>query len=319
MIDRLLTLHFGQPWWLALLVLVPLLAWLQGRPGRSLAVRFSGMETLRKIGAVPQTARGHLISQWTLLPLFLLIVAMACPRIQGGDSKDKKEGIDIVFCVDVSGSMDEKDFDYKGNKISRREALVMAIDEFVDARPNDRFGMVGFAGHTYLMSPLTLDGEWIKNVLKNIRTQGGTAIGDGIVASVDLLKKGAGKSKVMVVVTDGENNAGLAPVKAAEIAKEQNIRVHTVRISRLREVTADGAVKSLLGQVAEKTGGLYFQAANLESIIDVYRQIDRMEKSKFQQKQYRVYDELYPWLVCPAFVLFLFGFVGNNTRWMRIP
>lgn len=317
--ERLLTFQFGQPWWLLLLLLVPLAAWLQGRKGVTSSVRFSGIDALRKIGGGQRTSPGKWYMRLQLVALTLLILAMARPEIAQGNSDDQKEGIDIVLCIDVSGSMDSKDFSYQGKQISRREALVMAINEFVDHRPNDRFGMIGFAKYTYLMSPLTTDGEWIKNVLKEIRTQGGTAIGDGMLASIKLLKEGTGQSKVMIVVTDGQNNTGVSPLKAADEAAKEHVRVHTVGITQLRSVGGENAVKSMLGQVAAKTGGLYFQAANLDGMIDVYRQIDRMEKSKFKQKKYRVYDELYPWLVTPAFALLGFGLAALYTVWMRIP
>jgi len=318
--ERLLTFGFGQPWWLLLLGLVPLFAWLQGRAGgRTMALRFPTVGLLRKMGTGVRTAQGGWPVRMVMFALVLMILAMARPRMEQGDAPDKREGVDIVFCVDISGSMDARDFQYKGQKISRREALVLAIEDFVDRRPNDRFGMIGFAGYTYLMSPMTMDGEWIKSVLKTIRTLGGTAIGDGIMASLELLKEAKSKSKIIIVVTDGQNNAGLDPLKAADKAKEAGIRVHTIAITQLNQVGGEAAVKNLLGKVADKTGGLYFQAANLENIIGVYRQIDKMEKSKFEQRKYRLFDELYPWFVLPAFVLLLLGWIGGRTWWMRLP
>lgn len=318
--ERLLTFGFGQPWWLVLLVLVPVFAWLQGRSGgQAAALRFPSVGLLRKMGSGVRTAPGGWPVRLVTLALALMILAMARPRMEQGESPDKREGVDIVFCVDISGSMDARDFLLKGQKISRREALVLAIEDFVDRRPNDRFGMIGFAGYTYLMSPMTMDGEWIKSVLKTIRTLGGTAIGDGILASLELLKEAKSKSKIIIVVTDGQNNAGIDPLKAADKAAAAGIRVHTIAITQLNQVGGEAAVKSLLGKVAEKTGGLYFQAANLENIIGVYRQIDKMEKSKFEQRKYKLFDELYPWFVLPAFALLLLGWIGGRTWWMRLP
>lgn len=320
MMDRFSTFGFGQPWWLLLLSLVPLVAWLYGRSGgRMAAVRYSAVSVLRQVGTGVRRARGGWPIRLTLIGLTLMSLAMARPRVEQGDSPDKKEGVDIVFCVDVSGSMDIKDFMHKGERISRRDALIMAINDFVDRRPNDRFGMIGFAGNTYLMSPMTLDGEWIKNVLKHIKTQDGTAIGEGILASIDLLKEAKSTTRVMVVVTDGENNAGIDPLKAADAARAAGIRVHTIAITQLKSVGGDQAVKSLLGKIADRTGGMYFQAANLDSIINVYRQIDRMEKTQFEQRKYRLYDELYPPLLIAAFATLLVGLVGSHTWWVRVP
>jgi len=318
--DRLLTFQFGQPWWLLLLGLLPLLAWLQGRKGPSGAVRYSSVGLLRKIGVPPQTAAGQWLRTLVLIALGLLVLALARPRIAKGDSDDKKEGIDIVLCIDLSGSMEEKDFSYQGKNIPRSQALNMALNEFVSKRPNDRFGIVGFANDTYLVSPLTTDGDWIKGMLAVVKSDlYGTAIGEGIAASVDLLHDAKGKSKVIVVATDGENNAGRPPPEMAELARKENIRVHALRIAPLRTVGADSAVKSVLSQVAEKTGGLYFQAADLNSMMDVYRQIDKMEKSRFEQKKYRVFDELYLWFLVPAGLLLLAAWIGKHTLWSRLP
>lgn len=318
--SRLLHFQFGEPWWLLLLGLVPLLAWLQGRRGAAATIRYSSMDVLRAIGANPQTTAGRWVRRLTLAALALLILALARPRIEKGDTDDRREGIDIVLCIDLSGSMATKDFIYKNDHIARSSALKLALDEFVTNRPNDRFGIVGFAANTYLVSPLTTDGDWIKTMLEVVKADmGGTAIGEGIAASVDLLRTAKGKSKVIVVATDGENNAGRPPVDCAEIARANNIRVHTLRIAPLRTVSADSAVKSVLSAVAEKTGGQYFQAADINSMFDVYRQIDKMEKTKFEQKRYRVYDELYLWVLIPGLILILVAWIGGNTIWSRLP
>ena len=320
MMDRLLTFQFGQPWWLLLLGLLPLLAWLQGRVGNAAAVRYSSVGILKKIGALPQSSAGRWKRRLVLISLGLLVLALAHPRIEKGDTDDKKEGIDIVLCIDLSGSMEAEDFVFEGKKIPRSRALNLALNEFVTKRPNDRFGVIGFATETYLVSPLTMDGDWIKNMLGYVKSNlPGTAIGDGIAASVDLLREAKGKSRVIVVATDGENNAGRPPKDGAELARELGIRVHTLRIAPLRTVSADSAVKSVLGEVAEKTGGLYFQAADLNSMFDVYRQIDKMEKSRFEQKRYRVFDELYLWFALPAGLVMLAAWVGGHTIWSRLP
>jgi Ca-activated chloride channel family protein len=316
MTEQWTTFGFGQPWWLALLVIVPLLAWRHGH--QAAALQYSAVDLLKKLGTGVKTRRGSRWAALYLLALALLIIAMARPRLERGGSSDFREGVDIVLAVDVSGSMDEKDFnDGRGGKISRRDALIQAIGDFVDHRPNDRFGMIGFAGNTYLMSPLTTDGEWIKNILKTIKTQNGTAIGEGIVASVQLLKEAKGKSKIIIVATDGENNAGIAPMTAAEMAAKAGIRMHGIVISNV--IHSWENEKSLMTEITQKTGGLNFRATNLNTMVDVYRQIDKMEKSKFEQRKFRVYDELHPWLVLPAFSLLLIGLVAGQTHWMRLP
>jgi len=319
-VDRLLSFQFGEPWCLLLLGLLPLFAWLQSRPGPAGAVRYSSVGILRTVGVKPRSTAGRWRKRLLLLALGLLVLALARPRIEKGDTDDKKEGIDIVLCIDLSGSMESKDFVLKGEKIARSKALNLALTEFVDHRPNDRFGIIGFANDTYMVSPLTTDGEWIKSMLSYVKANMfGTAIGEGIAASVDLLREAKGKSKVIVVATDGENNAGRPPQEAAELARKAGIRMHTLRIAPLRTVSADSAVKNVLSQVAEITGGLYFQAADLNSMFDVYRKIDKMEKSRFEQKKYRVFDELYLWFVIPAALVLLVSWIGGYTLWSRLP
>jgi Ca-activated chloride channel family protein len=314
-------LSFAQPWWLLLLAFIPLLAWLRGKRGGSPpAVPYSAVSLLKKIGVDAKTRRGSWSTALHWLAVALLVIALARPRADRGESPVHREGVDIVFAVDISNSMEEHDFTHEGRQISRRAALILAIGDFVDRRPDDRFGMVGFAGHTYLLSPLTLDGAWIKAVLGEIQTQYGTAIGDGIVSAVELLKEAKGKSKVIVVVTDGANNAGVAPLTAADLAAHEKIRIHTVIISRAVKTNPNlEAAKHLMAQVAERTGGMGFRVSNLDGMLDVARQIDRLEKSKFEQRRFRVYDELYPWLAAPAFALLLLTLILRNTIWLRTP
>jgi Ca-activated chloride channel family protein len=243
---------------------------------------------------------------------------MARPRLDVGESPDARNGVDIVFCVDVSGSMDTKDFPTKTGKISKRDAYILAINDLVDKRPNDRFGMIGFAGDTYILSPLTIDANWIKDVLKEIRLKAWTAIGEGIVSSVNLLKDSPAKSKIIIVTSDGGNNWGISPFEAADMAAKEKIRVYTVQFMSPRSVGAANS-NSLMSRIAAKTGGMYFQAASLESIVGIYGEIDRLERTKFKQKQSRMYDELFPWVVLSAFVTVLGGWVGGNTIWSRVP
>jgi len=309
---------FGQPWWLLLLPLVPFVAWLHGQMGRAPALKYSAVGLLRDISRPVRRHPGAWLRRLGLLVLALGIVAMARPRRDLGRSPDEREGVDIVFCVDVSGSMDQKDFPRGAEKISKREANILAISDFVDRRPHDRFGMVGFAKDTYILSPLTIDGNWIKDVLKEIQLKAWTAIGEGIVTSVKLLKDSPAKSKIIVVTSDGGNNYGIPPLEAAQQAAKAGIRVYTVQFMSTKKLSADNA-NSLMAQIASHTGGMYFQTANLDSIVSIYRQIDQLEKTKFKQNQSRLYDELFPWLILPAFGLLLAGWIGGNTLWLRVP
>ncbi|MBN8708597.1 MAG: hypothetical protein BGO12_18515 [Verrucomicrobia bacterium 61-8] len=318
MIERLASFSFGQPWWLLLLGLVPLAAWLRGARGTVETVPYSALRLVREIGVAPRRGPGRWIKHLGLVALALCIVAMARPRLDVGESPDARNGVDIVFCVDVSGSMDARDFPTKTGMVSKRDAYIMAIGDMVDKRPNDRFGMIGFAADTYILSPLTIDGDWIKEVLKDIKLQAWTAIGEGILSSVDLLQQSKAKSRIIVVTSDGGNNYGISPLEAADVAAKENIRVYTVQFMNPRSVGI-GNANSLMSRIASKTGGMYFQAASLESIVSIYREIDRLERSKFEQKQSRMYEELFPWVVLSALLTVLGGWIGGNTIWSRVP
>jgi len=323
--DRLSSFQFGQPWWLLFLLLVPLRVWLQGRPGLEAGFPYSSVTIVRNIGAVVRRNSGRWHRLVENAAFALLILALACPRVEQGNSSDKKEGVDIVFAVDVSGSMGGG-VNYKNNSISKGEALRLAIDEFVDHRPNDRFGMIGFAYDTWLMSPMTLDGGWVKSVLENKKKYlsggggVGTSVGNGIMAGVELLKKAKGPSKIMVLATDGESNAGLAPMEAAEEARKNNIRIYAFGMGYGEDAN------NYLKQIADRTGGAFFKVADsngaqetASELRQACRQLDQLEKSKFEQKKFRVYSELFTWFVLTAFCLLLGDLIGRHTFWLRIP
>lgn len=318
--SQLATFHFGEPWWLLLLGLLPLCGWLMGRKVHRPALVFSGFSVLRKIDAARNGAPGRWAFASTLLAMLLIVLAVARPRVEQGAGEDHREGIDIVLCIDLSGSMEEKDFFFEGEQIPRSRALNLVLKEFVEKRPTDRFGIIGFASGTFLVSPLTGDGEWVKSMLDYVRADmPGTAIGDGIAASVELLREAKGKSKVVIVATDGDNNAGRPPREAAEMARAENVRVHALRLAPIRSAHVELALKGVLAEVAETTGGVAFQAADLDSLQGVYRQIDRMERVRADELRFRVYDELFPWFLLPAAFLLLLPWIAKQTLRLRIP
>ena len=310
---------FGQPWWLLLL---PALVWWFrhfGGSGPAAAITHSSTGLLVKLGKQPTGRPGRILRMLRFLAMALFIIALARPRLPQGERPDPNKGIDIMLVCDCSLSMDTKDFTIGSQKITRREALLKAISEFVDNRKNDRIGMVGFAPYTYLLSPLTTDGNWIKDVYKMVVLKGGTAIGDGIVAGVDKLEENPSRSKVMILVTDGLNNAGANPLDAADYAKKNGVRIYAVEILNLSRMWAAASGKSPLSIVATKTGGQYFQASDTGALLQIYRQIDRMETREFDNKRYMLYNELFLWLVVPGSLVLLFEWVAGNTFWMRLP
>lgn len=309
---------FGQPWWLLLL---PLLLWwhLRRRAEAVPGIAHSSTSPLAHHAARARWRPATLLRCTRTIALALIVFALARPRVPSGDAPDPSKGIDIMLVCDVSKSMDTPDFSQGEKKITRREALLQAISEFVENRASDRIGMIGFALHTYLLSPLTTDGEWIKNVFRLVELKGGTAIGDGIYAGVSKLEENAGRSKVIVLVTDGLNNEGTNPFDAAEYAREKGIRIHALEIMDIRNIRAERATSAPLSQVAARTGGQYFQASDTDALLQIYRQIDRMEKKPFEGSRHTLYDEWWPWLVWTAFALLLFEAVAARTFWMRLP
>ena len=311
---------FGQPWWLMLLPLLGYWFWRYGGPAGTAAILHSTTAPLMRLGVRRTGGPGRILRSVRLLAMGLLVLAMARPRIPQGEMHDPTKGIDIMLTCDVSGSMDTRDFSLGAEKITRREALTRAISEFVDARTSDRIGMIGFAKHTYLLSPLTVDGNWIKEVLKLVELKNdGTAIGDGMIAGVNKLQESADRSKVMIVVTDGMNNSGVNPLDAADYAREKGVRVYTLEIMNLRGIKTASALKSPLSHVAQKTGGQYFQAADTGALTQIYRQIDRMEKHEIDASHHQLYHELALWLVLPGLGLILFEWIAAQTFWMRLP
>lgn len=311
---------FGQPWWFLFLPLLIWWYWRRGKSGPAAAITHSSTGLLLRLGTPRRTGPGKILRSLRLAALILFLVALARPRVPQGEQNDPDTGIEIVLAVDCSGSMGTQDFVLGSKKISRRDALLKAISEFVDGRGHDRIGMIGFAKDTYLLSPMTTDGNWIKDVFNLVvLKQTGTAIGDGLLASLRMFDGSQAPSKVIILVTDGMNNSGSNPLDAAEEARKKGVRVYALEIMNLRGIKTANAAASPLAQLATKTGGQYFQAANTEALIQIYHQIDRMEKRPFEQSRNMLYDELYLWALIPGACLLLFGLIASHTFWMRLP
>jgi Ca-activated chloride channel family protein len=232
-----------------------------------------------------------------LLTLACLIVALARPQKQGSRQWVEGEGVDIVLCIDVSGSMLAQDF-----LPNRLEAAKEVAARFVSGRPADRFGLVVFAGEGFTQSPLTADHEALRQQLYGVRggfMADGTAIGSGLATGVDRLREARSKSKVVILLTDGENNGGLIdPLTAKDMARSLGVKVYTVGIGSEGVAPTpvrgpDGSItlqsqpvnidESLLRRIAQETGGVYYRATDLKALTSVYAEIDKLEKSRFER------------------------------------
>lgn len=330
--------EFSHPWFLVMLPLIPLLALWKGRRGAAMALRMPSTENAVEVGAVPRSRAGGFLFFFGLLSLAMLVIALARPRLGEGSSEVEASGIDILLALDVSSSMEALDFEMNGMRANRLDVVKKAVAKFIGERPNDRIGMIAFAGRPYLVSPLTHDQEFLGQRLETLkmgRVEDGTAIGSAIASSADHLKDSDAKSRIIVLLTDGVNNAGAVnPLTAAEAAKALGIKIYTIgagtqglapypvrdRFGRMRiqqiEVEID---EKMLGKVAETTGGQYFRATDAGSLDRIYDSINSLEKTTRKLKEYQEYRELYMWFLWPAIGILMIDVLLKQTRFRTLP
>lgn len=307
---------FGQPYLLWLLVIIPVLVFWKMGKGK------------KHVAAMPVSTTSGLdnISSWKntfaqfpfvlrLLALTCIIIALARPQTRYNEQQTEGEGVDIVLCIDVSGSMTAQDF-----IPNRMEAAKKVAEDFVDHRTTDRIAIVIFSGESFTQCPLTTDHYVLKSQIAQIRNgllEDGTAIGSGLATSVDRLRNSKAKSKVVILLTDGINNGGLIdPATAKEIAKTFKVKVYTIGVGtegyastpvntplgtvmQSEKVTID---EKLLKNIASETGGRYFRATDNKSLENIYNEIDALEKSKVQITTFERVTE--------KFYVFIFGALG---------
>lgn len=296
-------------------------------------MRISSVAGLR---GVPRGARyylRHLPFAARCAAVGLLIAAMARPQSSTSDASSTTEGIDIVLALDVSGSMLARDF-----KPDRISAAKQVAGNFIADRPNDRIGLVVFAGESFTQSPLTTDKASLLNILGTVESgivEDGTAIGNGLGTAVNRLRESKAESKVAILLTDGVNNRGqIAPQTAADIAASLGIRVYTIGVGS--EDTAPyptidmwGNVsfvpmkveidEKTLSEIAEKTGGKYFRATDNDKLNEIYKEIDRLEKSRVEVEHRTRYDERFAGFALAALCLLVAEFLMRRIWLRRLP
>jgi Ca-activated chloride channel family protein len=324
-----------DPWLLGLLALLPL-ALRATRRQQPPAVRYPLVEAVRSAGAGRRTRWLWLSGALRALAFVLLVLALARPQLGKAASQIYTEGIDIVLAVDISGSMLAEDFTVDGRRANRLEAVKSVVRTFLAKRQGDRAGLVLFAARPYTQCPLTLDHGWLLQNLDRAEVgliEDGTAIGSALATAVSRLEESDAKSKIVILLTDGQSNAGkVTPLTAAEAAKALGYKVYTIgagtrglapypdrdlfgnKVYRPMQVDVD---EDTLKRIADLTGGRYFRATDTASLEEIYAEIDRLEKSPYQGLQYLEYDELYPWLALPAFLLLAVESVLGAT-WLRV-
>ena len=331
-------MRLHDPWVLLVWLLIPLVFWLQRRTGSEAAVRYPSLALLRSL---TQTGKRHW--RWILplfrgAALFLLVLALARPQLGKAESQYSGEGIDIVLAVDISSSMLSEDFNLERGRANRLEVVKSVVRDFVTARGGDRIGLVLFSARPYTQCPLTLDHGWLLQNLDRAEIgmiEDGTAIGSALATAAGRLEHSEAKSKIVILLTDGQNNAGrVSPLTAADAASALGIKVYTIgagtrglapyptrdafgnTVYRPIQVDID---EETLANIAQTTGGRYFRATNTASLQSIYETIDQLERTPFRAPLYLDYYELYPWCIVWALALIGLETGLNHTLLRKLP
>lgn len=331
-------LSFANPWLLLLLLIIPLLSFLKGKYGGNAGVVFSSTRILERLGKRRRSRAGDFLTGLIYLALACLIIALARPQQGKTITRTQASGVDIMLVIDVSRSMLAEDFSIGSQRANRLEVVKKVTEEFIRERPNDRIGLAAFAGRPYLVSPLTLDHDWLIQNLDRTRiglVEDGTAIGSALASAASRLKDKEAKSKLIVLLSDGDNNAGkVAPLTAAEAAKALGIRVYTIgagsegsapfpftdpfgrTVYQRVELRFD---ETALKDIAKLTGGTYYRATDTKSLEKIFSQIDQLEKTKVEVEKYSQYKDLFPWFLLAGFGFLVAEIVLSQTAWRRLP
>ncbi|MBI4431359.1 MAG: VWA domain-containing protein [Candidatus Omnitrophica bacterium] len=326
-------MRFLQPVFMVLLPVIVLVVWRRSRRKLS-GVRYASLADFKEVRALGRIRWMWILPTMRFLALLCIVLGLARPQGMSSDYDVETEGIDIVLALDISGSMLAEDF-------KPQNRLMVSLDEakkFIAARPHDRIGLVVFASQAYTQCPLTLDHDVLLNLLDEVKVglvKDGTAIGLGIATAINRLKDSEGKSKVVILLTDGENNAGnIDPITAAEIARGFGIKIYTIGVGQggLVPFPVDDPIfgrryvqarvdidEETLKRIADIGGGIFFRAYDQTSLSKTYQQIDLLERTKTKVTQYSDFRELYPWFVYPGLGLFVLELLLANTLFVKIP
>lgn len=340
-------LTFAQPWFLLLLALIPLLAYLRGKSGPAAALTFSSTAALRSLGKTSAARAGKFLRALMLVSLACFVIALARPQLGKSLTQVEASGIDIVLALDVSGSMLTKDFTIGGESATRIDAIREVTRKFIEGRPNDRIGIIAFAGRPYVVSPMTLDHDWLLKNLDRVKiglVEDGTAIGSGMAAAANRLNDKRSKSRVIVLLTDGENNTGkIPPNTAAEAIKALSIHFYAIGAGingiaptpvfnpqngkPLTDMFGNVMYQNQrvhfneagLKEVAKIADGQFFRATDTQSLEQIFTGIDKLEKTTVSVKKYQQYRDLFPACIASGLGLLLAQLLLSQTVWKKLP
>lgn len=331
-------LRFAFPYFLLLLLLLPALAWYRRWRHRKPAMASSALFPAAVIPASAALRLHLMVPMLKYVVLGLMVVALARPQWGTERTEVLTEGINIMLALDLSESMAALDFKKKGRVVNRLEAVKGVVQEFVAGRNGDRIGMVVFGSQAYTQLPLTRDYNTMVSMLDRLEIGAAgksTAIGDAIGISLKRLADIESRSNIIILLTDGQSNAGeLSPETAAEIAVQKGVKIYTIGVGTrgkapflikdplfgeryvYQQVNID---EDTLKTIAKATGGLYFRAENLKGLQEIYATIDAMETTEVKVDIYADYSEMYPWLLVPSLALLFVYITLRNTRYLSIP
>ena len=349
-IPELNSLSFGEPLWLVFLLLIPIVIWLNSRKKIRQAIKFPSTENLQVRLKSPRVKTIWVPQFIFYLGICLAILSLAKPRIDQSTHSIISSGVDIVLGVDLSGSMLALDMSPSPDQPSTRLDVVKeVISEFIDKRKFDRIGLVAFAVDPYLVSALTLDKQFLQTNLARLKVgltrQTGTNIGSVLAEGINRLRPLESKSKLLILLTDGKDEPAPvhSPIIFAEGAKKDNIKIYTIAIganTRTRTYLydpnakdihryADGTPvidvaeypvdKKILRDIALRTDAQFFEAGDKDTLISIYNEIDKLEKTDVQLEVNALYEDLFQWTLAFAFLFIIVAFFLERTIFLRIP
>lgn len=339
--------RFAQPEWLWLLLLLPLLALLKSRQGPAGALRFPSTAILHGLAYPTRGLPGKILLALRWGSLAALTLALARPQTGSGTQWLDSSGVDIVLAVDLSGSMWAHDFEIRGQPVDRLTAVKAVVRDFIQQRPNDRLSLIAFSTDPYLVSPLTLNHSWLLEQVDRLRIglidPNRTAVGSALAMAANRLRDLEAKSRVIVLLTDGESNHGeIGPIAAAEAAAALGVRVYTiaagregmvpfpqigrdgqpVRDARGRPVLQMGPSQIDVGQLrrmAEITQGRFYRAQDTEQLRQIYEDINQLERTEVALQVRMQYADLFHHFLAAALLLLAVELVLGQTRFQRLP
>ena len=332
---------FAHPYFLFLLLLLPLLSWLKGKRGKPPAFVYSSVQLVRPILNVTRSRSGAFLSALRWLTLALLIFALAQPRFTRSETKVSASGVDIAVALDMSGSMVSEDFEVHGKRVNRFNMARDVLKKFIEKRPSDRIGLIAFATQAFIAAPLTLDHDFLLQNLERLDIgsidPNQTAIGSALSAAVNRLRELKSKSKIVILMTDGQNNAGkVAPLTVAEAAQSLHVKVYTIGVGmrgqapmpmgrnpftgeKMYQMQPVDIDEDTLQKISDMTGGKYYRADNAKKFQEIYAEIDKLERTEAEVKKFAHHQELFAWMISPGLVLLLLEILLRHTIFRRLP